>query len=75
MERFPRSKEQVLADFEQDAKNVNEREHFFLLGQLSKAAWDAGDTDKAARYATEWLSLAEESASGGSGATSFMALM
>jgi hypothetical protein len=50
-ERFPRSKEQVLADLEQDAKNANEEERVFLTGRLLKAAWDAGDTDKATRYA------------------------
>jgi len=66
-ERFPRSKEQVLADLEQDAKSANEEERVFLQGQLSKAAWDAGDTDKAARYATEGLSLVGGNPSEGEG--------
>jgi TonB family protein len=61
--RFPRSKQQVLADLEQDAKGTDRRAQFFLLKRLSQAAWEAGETGKAARYATEWLSHAEESGS------------
>lgn len=53
--QFPRSKQQVLADLEQDISGANPRERFYALRTLAKAAWDAGANLTAADYATELL--------------------
>ena len=53
--RFPRSSEQVLADLENSLAGVPPREHAFWSGMLAKAAFRAGDLNKAALYARESL--------------------
>jgi TonB family protein len=58
--RFPRSKDQVLADLEQDISGVEGQQRFYALTRLSKAAWDAGAIAKAESYAEELLSQARQ---------------
>jgi TonB family protein len=53
--RFPRSKQQVLADLEQDISGTDARQRFYALRTLAKAAWAAGATLTAADYASELL--------------------
>jgi TonB family protein len=53
--RFPRSKQQVLTDLEQDISGADSRQRFYALRTLAKAAWEAGAILTAADYATELL--------------------
>ncbi len=57
--KFPRSKEQELADLEQDSLSMSVLERYSALPRLSKTAWAAGDIDKARTYAEELLRDAE----------------
>lgn len=57
--RFPRSNEQVLADLEHASVGAVEEGRFSSLEQLAKAAFEAGDLDKAERYASELLTAPE----------------
>jgi TonB family protein len=55
---LPRSPEQTLADLEQDSGGGEESRRFYALGDMAKAAFDIGETGKAAAYASELLSTA-----------------
>jgi outer membrane lipoprotein-sorting protein len=52
---WPRSKQQVLADFENDLNGAEPSLRQALLPQLAKAALDAGEIDAAERYAYDVL--------------------
>ncbi len=55
---FPRSPQQVLADLEQDSGGGEVRRRSYALGELARAAWRAGEEEKAARYANELIATA-----------------
>jgi TonB family protein len=54
---WPRSKAQVLADYENDLEGTDPSLQQAFLPQLAKAAIDAGEIDKAERYANEALGV------------------
>jgi len=64
--RWPRSKQQVLADLEAD-HDVADPERSFVLPQLAKAALDAGELGKAESYARESLHVREPGPMNGDG--------
>lgn len=49
--KFPRTDEQVLADFEQEVSGADAQQRKYALSNLAKAAWRAGATEKASKYA------------------------
>jgi hypothetical protein len=57
---FPRSPQQVLADFEQDSGGGDSMRRFYALGQMATAALAAGAEDKAVAYAQELLRSAQQ---------------
>jgi hypothetical protein len=58
--QFPRSGADVLADLEQDNSSMTDQQRFYALAKLAKAAWEAGAVDKAASYAGELVSSAQQ---------------
>jgi TonB family protein len=58
--QFPRTPADVLADLEQDSSDMTDQERFYALAKLAKAAWEAGAVDKAASYAGELVSSAQQ---------------
>jgi TonB family protein len=58
--RFPRSKQQILADLEQDSGGEDTQWYSAALPRLAKAALDAGEWDAAERYARELLDSSKE---------------
>lgn len=61
---FPRSPQQVLADLEQDSLGGDKDRRFYALSDLEYFALQAGAYDKAADYAHELLSDAEQKKEG-----------
>jgi hypothetical protein len=59
-ERFPRTDIQVLADLEQNSIGTTGSGRVERLSSLTKAAWLAGDTNKAVSYANELLARVGE---------------
>ncbi len=57
---MPRSPEQVLADFEQDANGATGITRFYRLTYIAKAAFNAGAISKAEEYANELLGMAAQ---------------
>ncbi len=53
--KFPRTDQQVLADFEQEENGADAHQRKYFLPKLAKAAWRAGAMDKASKYAQELL--------------------
>jgi TonB family protein len=69
MQKFPRTKQQELADLVQDSAGAEGYRRFYDLGKLAKAAMAAGATEQAEAYANEFLAMAgEKQMSGSSGA-------
>jgi TonB family protein len=62
---WPRTRPQVLADFENDLEGAEPALRHAFLPQLAKAALDAGEIDKAERYAYELLGSAIDRADEG----------
>jgi hypothetical protein len=60
---WPRTRPQVLADFENDLEGAEPALRHAFLPQLAKAAVDAGEIDKAERYAYEVLGSIGDGAS------------
>lgn len=58
--KFPRTKEQELADLEQDSMSMTAIGRYYALAGLAKAAWATGATDQACNYAEELLRDAEQ---------------
>ena len=54
-ERFPRTRQQELADLEQDSNGGTGEDRSFVLPQLAKAALKADSLDKASDYANQLL--------------------
>lgn len=59
-EKYARSDAEVLADVEQDSVGRTGRDRVEMLASLAKAAWLAGNANKAASYASELLTRREE---------------
>lgn len=57
---LPRSPQEILADLEQDSEAGDDSRQFYMLDEMTKAAFRAGAFDKAAEYAKELLSEASK---------------
>jgi len=62
---WPRTRAQVLADFENDLEGAEPALRQAFLPQLAKAAFDAGAIDQAERYAYELLGSTDDRADAG----------
>jgi len=58
--RFPRSPEQVLADREDQTRELSGKDRFYALADLAKSAFTANVPKKASAYAHELLSAAPQ---------------
>ena len=57
---LPRSPQEILSDLEQDSEAGDDSRQFYMLDEMTKAAFRAGASEKASKYAKELLSEASK---------------